>query len=486
MRNWRKRTKEKTGAHDKKISVKIDANKAHFAKNHDVLPGLVVREITLYNGRKGLISYVENISDTLFISQQILKPLFSDHSSEKSIQNVLTVPKIDELDLWEEVHAKLLLGFCLIFIDGETHVYCINSQNVQKRTPSEPANERTIRGSHQGFIEFLDDNLAMLRRYLPNDQFRVQKVVIGSETRTKAAIVYLEELANPDVIEELMSRIDKVKDKSILDVGELEQRIEDNPYTVFPQFLSTERPDSVVSDLLQGRIAILVDKSPNVLVGPSNFNSFFQSIDDYSSRWIASSFIRLLRFICFIIAVFLPALYIAVISYHYEILPLEMLLSIGQSRREVPFPPIIEALLMEFILEMLREAGLRLPKSIGQTVGIVGGLIIGQSAVEAGLVSNIMVIVVAMTAIASFVMPNPEMAFGIRFIRFPMMAISSFFGMVGIIIGFMILIMHLLSLESLGTAYGAPYAPLSLKGLKDSIIRFPISSLNKIRKSPRA
>lgn len=486
MRNRRKRTKEKTADHDKKIGVTIDANKVYFEKNHDVLPGLVVREITLYNGRKGLISYVENISDTLFISQQILKPLFSDHPSEKSIQNVLTVPKIEEFDLWEEVHAKLLLGFCLIFIDGETHVYCINSQNVQKRTPSEPANERTIRGSHQGFIEYLDDNLAMLRRYLPNDQFRVQKVIIGSETRTKAAIVYLEELANPEVIEELTSRIDKVKDKSILDVGELEQRIEDNPYTVFPQFLSTERPDSVVSDLLQGRIAILVDKSPNVLVGPSNFNSFFQSIDDYSSRWIASSFIRLLRFICFIIAVFLPALYIAVISYHYEILPLEMLLSIGQSRREVPFPPIIEALLMEFILEMLREAGLRLPKSIGQTVGIVGGIIIGQSAVEAGLVSNIMVIVVAMTAIASFVMPNPEMAFGIRFIRFPMMAISSLFGMVGIIIGFMILIMHLLSLESLGTAYGAPFAPLSLKGLKDSIIRFPISSLNKIRKSPRA
>ena len=343
MRNWRKRTKEKSADHDKKISVKIDANKVHFEKNHDILPGLVVREITLYDGRKGLISYVENISDTLFISQQILKPLFSDHPSEKSIQNVLTVPKIEELDLWEEVHAKLLLGFCLIFIDGETHVYSINSQNVQKRTPSEPANERTIRGSHQGFIEYLDDNLAMLRRYLPNDQFRVQKLVIGSETRTKTAIVYLEELANPEVIEELTSRIDKVKDKSILDVGELEQRIEDNPYTVFPQFLSTERPDSVVSDLLQGRIAILVDKSPNVLVGPSNFNSFFQSIDDYSSRWIASSFIRLLRFICFIIAVFLPALYIAVISYHYEILPLEMLLSIGQSRREVPFPPIIEA-----------------------------------------------------------------------------------------------------------------------------------------------
>ncbi|WP_377888944.1 spore germination protein [Alkalihalobacillus sp. R86527] len=488
MRRKRRKIKEPANeivsSKEKAISSYLNDNKEYLNLTPN-LPGLTVREITIFDGRDALVTYIENISDTPFISQNILRPLFSTQSTNRKVTDVITVPKINTVNKWNDIETNLLHGCCIIFLDGEKDALAINAQNLRKRKPMEPANERTIRGAHIGFIEPLEDNISMIRQFLTSDQLRIQYTSVGKENKTKIGIVYLENLANPEALDELMNRIEKVNYKTVLDSGELEQMIEDNPYSIFPQFLASERPDSVASDLLQGRYAIIVDRSPSVIVGPINFNSFFQSIEDYSSRWISSSFIRILRFVSFVIAIFLPSFYIAIISFHYEILPLELLLSIGQSRREVPFPPIIEAFLMEFILEMLREAGLRLPKSIGQTVGIVGGIIIGQSAVEAGIVSNIMVIVVAMTAISSFVMPNPEMAFGIRFIRFPMMLVASFFGMVGIVIGFMIIVMHIISLESLGTPYGIPFGPLKWRDLKDSIIRFPLWTIDKVKASRR-
>lgn len=488
MRRRRRKIKgtesEQAISKKQQILTKVSSNKEYLERSPN-LPGLAVREVKIYDGRQGLVAYIDNISDTTFISQNIIRPLFSNQKANTEIEDVITVSHFEKVNTWEEIEKHLLLGSCCIFIEGMQNALMVQAQSFQKRKPSEPANERTIRGSHVGFVEPLDDNIAMIRRLLTSDQLRIKYMWVGRKNKTKIAIVYLEDLANPEVLDEITARIEKVEYKTIVDSGELEQMIEDNPFSIFPQILSSERPDSVASDLLHGRYAIIVDNSPAVLVGPINFNSFFQSIEDYSSRWIASSFIRVLRFISFVMAIFLPSFYIAIISFHYEILPLELLLSIGQSRREVPFPPIIEAFLMEFILEMLREAGLRLPKSIGQTVGIVGGIIIGQSAVEAGIVSNIMVIVVAMTAISSFVMPNPEMAFGIRFIRFPMMLIASFFGMVGIVIGFMIIVMHIISLESFGTPYGTPYGPLSWKNLKDSIIRFPLWTIEKVKTSRR-
>jgi spore germination protein len=260
----------------------------------------------------------------------------------------------------------------------------------------------------------------------------------------------------------------------ILNTGELSELIEDNPFSPFPQFMMTERPDAVASQIVQGRIAVVVDRSPSVLVGPVTFTSFFQSIDDYSMRWMIASFLRLQRFVGFFIAAFLPAIYIAVISFNYELIPLKLIFSIGESRERVPFPPLAEAMIMEITIEMLREAGIRLPAPIGQTVGIVGGIVIGQAAVQAGIVSNIMVIVVALTAIASFIIPNYDMASGIRLIRFPMMFIASMFGIVGIVIGLMVFIAHLLTLESLGIPFGSPLAPVRFSDWKDTFVRLPL------------
>ncbi len=235
----------------------------------------------------------------------------------------------------------------------------------------------------------------------------------------------------------------------------------------------TERPDAAVSNLLQGRIVIVVDRSPSVMIGPMTFITFFQTVDDYSTRWMIASFCDFCGCLPFY-GDFLPSAYIAALSFHYEIIPLNLLLTVGESRERVPLPPILEAILMELALEMLREAGLRLPAPIGQTVGIVGGVVIGQAAVEAGIVSNIMVVIVSLTAIASFIIPNPDMSESIRLLRFPMMIAASLFGLVGMVIGFMLIIGHLISLESLGTPAGSPFAPTRLRDWKDTLLRFPL------------
>jgi spore germination protein len=230
----------------------------------------------------------------------------------------------------------------------------------------------------------------------------------------------------------------------------------------------------------------IVDGAPSVLIAPTSISTFFQNVDDYGTRWMVASFLRILRFLAFFIALFLPSFYIALISYNYELLPLKLLVTIGESRVGVPFPPLVEALLMEITLEMMREAGVRLPAPIGQTVGIVGGIVIGQTAVQAGIVSNIMVVVVAFTAISSFILPNHDMAAAVRLLRFPMMVVTFLFGIVGIVFGMMVVMAHLVSLESLGTPYGNPFGPMRFSDWKDTLIRLPVWKMNKRPTGARA
>jgi spore germination protein len=287
----------------------------------------------------------------------------------------------------------------------------------------------------------------------------------------------MQDIAKPEIVWELEKRIKKVRIDAIINAGELEELIEDHPYSIFPQFETSERPDHTSMQLLQGRIAVLVDHSPRVIIAPMNFTSYFQSVDDFSFRWAIASFTRFLRLSAIFIATVFPATYIAIISFHYEVIPMDLMLSIASSRARVPFPPIIEALLMELAIEMLREAGLRLPKSIGQTIGVVGGIVIGEAAVQAGIVSNIMVIVVAVTAISSYIIPNFDMASSIRLSRFPIMILASILGMVGIIIGVTIIIIHLTSMESLGVPYTSPLAPMRFSDWKDTWIRIPLRKM---------
>jgi len=278
-----------------------------------------------------------------------------------------------------------------------------------------------------------------------------------------------------DLVEGLFEKISSIKLDGLPAIGYLEQSIITHPNSLFPQFLSTERPDKAVASLLEGRIVVLLEGTPVVLIAPVTFISFFQSLDDYSTPWILGSFLRAVRVLGGIfIAVYMPALYIAITSFHYYAVPLELMLNLAKSRIEVPFPPILEILILEITVELIREASIRLPTYIGTAVSVFAGLIIGQAAVEAGIVSNLVIVIVAATATASYVIPSTDMALSIRIIRFIFMLAASLFGIIGIVSCTTFTVGHIVALDSLGQPYFTPFSPFSFTGLKDTIIRMPL------------
>ncbi|WP_256757945.1 spore germination protein [Cohnella sp. WQ 127256] len=459
------------------LSTKLE----EVQKQFQLTPDLVVRHLTIQaTGTKAALVYLDSLTDNEVINNDIVNPLLSEGPVNKDEHPFHTnVGNIRKGTEWADLESAILSGDTVLLIDGNPDAFFLDTKGWPKRAIEDPQIETSLKGAHQGFLETGTQNIALIRRYLPDRELKIKELTIGVRGKTKVWIMYLADVANPDLLKVLESRLAAIDVDSIINTGELVEYIEDNPYSPFPQFILTERPDSTVSQLLQGRMAVIVDCSPSVLVAPATFITFFQSIDDYSTRWMIASFIRLLRYLAFIIALILPATYIAFISFNYEVIPMQLLLSIAESRTRVPFPPLLEAMLMEITLEMMRESGIRLPAPVGQTVGIVGGIIIGQTAVQAGIVSNIMVIVVASTAIASFIIPSYDMGTAIRLLRFPMMIIAFMFGIVGIIIGLMILVAHLVSLESLGTPYGSPLAPFRWSDMKDTFVRIPLSKMVK-------
>ncbi len=437
-------------------------------------PDLVIRRFE-FNGKgtKAALVYLDGLTDKLAISNNVLYSLLQfSFDPEKELPT--TVGDVEIVHTWNSVESALLDGASALFIDGETKAFLLDTKGWPQRAIEDPQLETSLKGAHQGFVETASQNVALIRRYIPNCELVVKELRVGVRGKSKVFILYLADVVHQEILQELEDRIKKIKLDVIINTGELAELIEDNPYSPFPQFLLTERPDGAASQILQGRIAVILDRSPSVLIAPITFMSFFQSVDDYSTRWIAASFIRMLRFFALMVTLFLPATYVAMISYNFEVIPLQLFISIAESRSMVPFPPIIEALMMEVTIEMMREAGIRLPAPMGQTVGIVGGIVIGQAAVQAGVVSNIMVIIVAATAIASFIIPSYDMGTAIRMLRFPMMLIAALFGLTGIMIGFMTVIAHLICLESLGTPYASPFAPFRFADMKDSFIRLPL------------
>lgn len=450
-------------------------------------PELVTRRFPIKaTGERAALVYLDSLTDKVAVNHDVLRPLMHETAADPQIEHIVTIGRIKSTADLCQIEKDVLQGASVLFIENKGAAYLLDTHGWPQRAIEDPQMEASLKGAHQGFVETSSQNIALIRRYIPNREMKIIEMQVGARGMTTVSILYLADVANPEVLQELVDRLKQIDIDAILSSGELEEYIEDNPYSPFPQFTSTERPDSVASQILQGRLAVVVDKSPEVLIGPANFAMFFQSVDDYSIRWQVSSFIRLLRFAAFFVTIFLPAFYIAVISYNFEVIPLKLLLSVGQSRQGVPFPPIIEALLMELTLEMLKEAGIRLPAPIGQTVGIVGAIVIGQATVQAGVVSNIMVIVVSLTALSSFIIPNNDMSAAIRLIRFPMMLAAYVYGLLGVGIGMLIVLGHLIALESLGTPYFSPFSPMRFADMKDSIIRLPMWKMVKRPVSSRA
>lgn len=435
------------------------------------------------HGQEGVLLYIDSLVDQDLIQTNVLAPLY-EKSDTDAHQMFTSLGSQKQTDLHAAVDA-MLEGQCILVIDGIREFYMFSTEKLYSRSTNEPENEAVVRGPHYGFIEQLTVNLNLVRRQLESPSLVVKYDYVGRKARTKVATLYIQDIANPDLITRVEQRIRAISSDMVLAPGFIEEFTEDSPFSLFPQQLSTERPDRVVANLMEGRVAILTDGSPVALIAPVTFFSFYQSPDDYHGRWIISSFLRLIRMMSFIIAFTLPAVYIATISFHWAILPVELAHTVKKSLQNIPFPALVEAMLLELIFEVLREAGIRLPSRVGQTIGIVGGLVIGDAIVRAGLVSYTMIIVVSLTAISSFLVPSNEMSAAVRILRFPLMIGAALFGYIGIAFGLIILTIHLCKLESFGSPYFAPLAPFRPGDLKDVLIRFPLWALRERPHDPR-
>lgn len=318
-----------------------------------------------------------------------------------------------------------------------------------------------------------------MRHKIRSNRLKMVSRIVGEETQTSVAIVYIDGLAKPELVDEVLSRIDQIKIDGILESGYIEEFIEDNTWSLFPQIQNTERPDTLATNLLEGRVGIIVDGTPFTLILPATFWQFLQASEDYYHRFHIFIFLRILRIIFIFLALLLPALYVAVTTYHQEMIPTNLLFSVAASREAIPFPAFVEALIMEISFEALREAGIRLPKVVGQAVSILGALVIGQATVEAGIVSAPMVIIVSLTGIASFTIPRFNMAISIRLLRFPVMILAGVFGLYGIVIATTFILTHLCKLKSFGVPYFSPVGPLYFHELKDVFVRAPWWALEK-------
>lgn len=445
-------------------------------------------------GIQAAIIFVDGMCDVDRIDNQILNKLMGDRFEEKEsdypsqldsisiryiAEHVLPIHKLSECRNVKELQAKVMVGFTALLIDGTPEALLLNTAKIKTRNIDEPVSESLVRGPREGFTESLRDNTAILRNHGENRDLLLLKFVVGKRVKKELVVAFMKEIADHSLVEEVKQRIANIDIDYVQESGYVEQLIEDNYLSPFPQVQSTERPDRVIGALMEGRVAILLEGTPFALIVPVTFSMMLQSPEDYYERWIPGTLIRMLRFFAALASISVPALYISFISFHQGLIPTELAISIIGTRQGVPFPSIVEALIMEISIEILREAGVRLPKPIGPAMGIVGGLIIGQAAVQAGIVSPIMVIVVAVTAISSFAIPTYSLGITLRYLRFLAMFSAAIYGLYGVILFFLLICSHLVKLKSFGVPYASPAVPYRLRDWKDFVVRMPIKMIKR-------
>ncbi|WP_409288431.1 spore germination protein [Peribacillus sp. SCS-37] len=430
--------------------------------------------INFQHGSEYTVGYFKSMVDTVTIHQDIL-PSLSEQKVDSLEQLKLVMP-VEDIQITKDVskiEELLLNGSILIQKKGVKDTMMVPASSKEKRAITIPENEYTVLGPKEAFVESLETNINLLRKRLPIPQLYVKTLKVGKLTKTEVAIMYIEGIANRELIETVTSRIESIEIDQVVDTAYITQMIEDNNTSMFPQLIETERPDRVAAVLSEGKIAVLADGSPSAITGPTTLVEFFSAFEDYFLTWHIASAFRLIRLFAVMFSVLSTPLYVAVLTYHYEMIPEDLLYTLISSRSGIPFPPILEAIILELTIELLREAGSRLPSKVGQTIGIVGGIVIGTAAVDAGLTSNVLLIVVALAALASFTTPVYKMSNTIRLLRFPFLVFAQLLGLLGISICFGYIIVHLLKLKSLGTPYINPVYPLRLSDLKDALFRLP-------------
>lgn len=441
------------------------------------------------------VAHFAGLVDDKLLSDNVLKPLVGLSLRQPAVEggrpgdaarladpaalfdaaknDAVTVTDLMEVSDLPTALSRLAAGDALVLIDGHPVALACGVQGWAERPIEEPASESTVRGPREGFNESLGTNLALLRRHVQDPRLRFEKMLLGRLTHTAVVVAYIKGLVSPDLLAEVRSRLSRLDTDAVQTTEYLEECIEDDPFSPFPQVFRTERPDRVIGSLLEGRVAIIADGTPFVLVVPATLAMFLRSVEDYYERPFIASFLGLIRFASFFISLTLPALYIAITTFHQELLPTPLILSIAAQREGIPFPALVEALLLEFAFDVLREAGIRLPKVIGTTISIVGILVIGQAAVQAGLVSGFMVVIVAFTGLASYTTPLFSIGLSVRILHYGVMLLAGFLGLFGIVIAMSALLIHLCCLRSFGHPYLEPFAPVVVADLKDTIVRAP-------------
>ncbi|WP_084423044.1 spore germination protein [Cohnella thermotolerans] len=463
------------------LSANLDENVRMIQSIYEDCSDVIFHDFFIGGQTRAVLVYIEGLTHIEEVDRHVLAPLQQHFALEPELPNIrkaIAVSSIKELKSTTDIVEQLSGGNPILFVEGEKQGLSVGLPMWEKRAIEEPSAESVLRGPREGFIESLRSNTALLRRKIKSPNLKIKAMNIGVYSGTKIAVAYIEGIAAPALVEEMMSRLRRIDIDGVLESVYIEELIEDNPTSPFPQLLSTERPDVASAYLLEGHVVVLVDGTPSVLVAPVTFISLLQSPEDYYERYVVGTAIRWLRYLFFGISLLGPSFYVAVITYHQEMIPTPLLLTMAKSREQVPFPALVEALLMESMFEALREAGARLPKQIGTAVSIVGALVIGQAAIAAGIVSAPMVMVVAITGIASFMAPRFTVGIAIRLLRFPMMLLAGFLGFLGLILGIIVILNHLLSLRSFGVPYMSPLAPFKSRDLRDVLARAPRWMLN--------
>ena len=481
-----------------KIFQSVSVNKEYMQAKYNTLinSDIVLREFTLNaRGRQynAFIIYIDGMIDSKIMDDFILKPLIIRNRNNlfdgpqnkvvsEAITNNITVRKVKKFDLanylinslipqnsvkqantFSEVLDGINSGNCALFVDTIAVAFDIELKGFKQRSVDKPNNEIIIKGPHEAFVENIRTNTSLIRRIINNENLIIENISVGKITKTKCAVCYMKNITNEDLVNEVKYRLNNLEVDSLLSAGELEQLIVDSNILGIPEVLSTERPDKATKYLLSGRVVVIVNGTPYGIIMPAVLADFLTSSEDSNLKVNFGNFLRFLRILASFITLLLPGLYVAITSFHQEILPTSLLYSILASRASVPFPIIVEILIMEISFELIREAGLRVPSPIGPTIGIVGALVLGQAAVSAGIVSPILIIIVAITGIASFAIPDFSFGFHLRYFRFLFILLGFMSGFLGIGIGLFVYISILCSLQSFGVSFTSPFAPVSIK-----------------------
>ncbi|AXI08665.1 spore germination protein [Oceanobacillus sp. 143] len=471
---------------DSIFPIAIDELEQLLQDNFPNNPDLVFSKYH-HHGKKIAVFYISYMVEIDKVENYLLEPLLSMEMdwTTQTLLNEIPVSSGKTTVYLDDVLNGILLGKVFVYIEQEKEIIEYILSNKEKRSLEKAETESLVLGPKVAFTESLITNLNIIRWRIRSTDLVLEEIKVGKKIPREVRLIYMKSVANETDVNTMRQRLLDLDVDDIEDSVVLSQYIEDSSSNLFPQLDSTELPDRFTYSITKGKVGLLVENSPSGIVAPATLFSFLESTEDLYMKWQAGSFLRLVRFLAMFFSIIVTPGYVAVITYHYEVMPMQLLLSVGESRASVPFPPLLEALLIEFMIELLREAGARLPTKVGQTMGIVGGIVIGQAAVQAGITSNILIIVVAMSALASFTSPSYLLGTTIRLIRFPLIFLSGILGFIGLIFGICLLIIHLLRLTSLGTPYLAPLYPLSLQDFNKVFYRLPFNMDNKRAKFNR-